>query len=126
MLALSSYKMKRFGECLFAVSKAAGAIQRQEKNLSDNISKRRRSSHTSFDLFHFAKNTSTRNKNGAENEEQTSFDCQQNEDRSSYDMFDADGNLTRLGLVQLFYLKAKCLCKLERYSESLFQLAKIN
>ena len=27
-LAMSSYKMKKYGECLFAVSKAGGAISR--------------------------------------------------------------------------------------------------
>ena len=39
--------------------------------------------------------------------------------------FDADGNLNRLGMIHLCYLKAKCLQKLKRYSECLFQLAKI-
>ena len=43
----------------------------------------------------------------------------------SQQTFDGEGNLTRLGHAQLVYLKAKCLCKLQRYSESLFQLAKI-
>ena len=30
LLAKSSYKMKKYGECLFAVSKAAGAIAKRE------------------------------------------------------------------------------------------------
>jgi hypothetical protein len=30
MLALSSYKLKKYGECLFAVSKAATFIQKKE------------------------------------------------------------------------------------------------
>ena len=39
--------------------------------------------------------------------------------------FDDEGNLNNIGQIHLGYLKAKCLCKLKRYSESLFQLAKI-
>lgn len=31
MLALSSYKMKKYGECLFAVSKAATAMLKRER-----------------------------------------------------------------------------------------------
>jgi len=31
MLALSSYKMKKYGECLFAVSKAATAIMKRDR-----------------------------------------------------------------------------------------------
>ena len=38
LLAKSSYKMKKYGECLFAVSKAAGAIARRE-NLNQNKDK---------------------------------------------------------------------------------------
>lgn len=37
-MAKSSYKMKKYGECLFAVSKAAGAIARRE-NLNQNKDK---------------------------------------------------------------------------------------
>ena len=39
---------------------------------------------------------------------------------STCNFVDANGNLNRLGQIQLGYLKAKCLCKLKRYSESLF------
>ena len=38
LLAKSSYKMKKYGECLFAVSKAAGAIARRE-NFNQNKDK---------------------------------------------------------------------------------------
>ena len=31
MLAMSSYKLKKYGECLFAVSKAANAISKKQK-----------------------------------------------------------------------------------------------
>ena len=34
--------------------------------------------------------------------------------------FDADGNLNKMGQMQMGYLKAKCLYKMKRYSESLF------
>ena len=39
--------------------------------------------------------------------------------------FDEDGSINQRGLFLLGYLKAKSLYKLERYSECLFQLAKI-
>ena len=39
--------------------------------------------------------------------------------------FDEFGNLNQTGLFLLGYLKAKSLYKMERYSECLFQLAKI-
>ena len=35
MLAKSSYKLKKYGECLFAVSKAAGAVTKRDKILMD-------------------------------------------------------------------------------------------
>jgi len=108
MLAQSSYKMKRYGECLFAVSKAANAIQRIEKNYA---AKRRRSSWSSLDMFGAAVS-----KYGEKTIEFTS----QGSLHEDFEMFDADGNLTTLGLAHLFYLKAKCLCKLDRFSESLF------
>ena len=38
LLAKSSYKMKKYGECLFAVSKAAGAIAKRE-NLNKKLDK---------------------------------------------------------------------------------------
>jgi hypothetical protein len=31
LLAMSSYKMKKYGECLFAVSKAVGAISKRDR-----------------------------------------------------------------------------------------------
>lgn len=31
MLAMSSYKMKKYGECLFAVSKVAGAASNKDR-----------------------------------------------------------------------------------------------
>ena len=31
LLGLSSYKMKKYGECLFAISKAANAVQKRDK-----------------------------------------------------------------------------------------------
>lgn len=31
MLALSAYKMKKYGECLFAVAKAAGAVGKKDR-----------------------------------------------------------------------------------------------
>ena len=39
--------------------------------------------------------------------------------------FDDQGNLNHRGKIFISYLKAKCLCKLKRYSESLFSLARI-
>ena len=81
-LALASYKMKKYGECLFAISMA-----------SPN------------------KKTNRLITGG--------------KDYESCANFDSEGKLTRHGQALLSYVKAKSLCKLRRYSESLFELAKL-
>ena len=82
MMALASYKMKKHGECLFAISKASPG--KKGKRLMTTI---------------------------GNDECQTSFD--------------SEGKLTNYGQAVLHYVKAKSLCKLKRYSESLFELAKL-
>ena len=92
MLALSSYKMKKYGECLFAVSKT------QKRAI--------------------ASNAVVININDESEPADDSVVTEQT-------YFDIEGNLNSRGKAFVGYLKAKCLCKMKRYSESLFTLARI-
>ena len=94
MLAISSYKLKKYGECVFAVSKTA-----------------RRNTDNEHDIC--ARSTASR-------QEEIRDTCQDPESN-----FDQNGNLNARGKIFCNYLKAKCLCKLKRYSESMFTLARI-
>jgi len=94
MLAMSSYKMKKYGECLFAVSKT------QKRSIASNAV-----------VININNETDP-----AENSSPT-------ESEQTY--FDVEGNLNLRGKAFVGYLKAKCLCKMKRYSESLFTLARI-
>ena len=132
MLALSSYKMKKYGECLFAVSKAATAMLKRERlDGSKPMPKARLAGAAERDDVSLSPvKSETRQYKGTFGETATAaglalHDLEDGTGDSSQLTFDGEGNLTRLGHAQLVYLKAKCLCKLQRYSESLFQLAKI-
>ena len=96
LLAISSYKLKKYGECLFAVSKTA---RRHTDVVDDQVSCSRSST----------------------SRQQEGVSPAQDPDSN----FDEAGNLNARGKIFCNYLKAKCLCKLKRYSESLFTLARI-
>ena len=96
LLAISSYKLKKYGECLFAVSKTT----RRHTDVVDDQASCGQS---------FTSRT------------QESVGPAQDPDSN----FDEAGNLNTRGKIFCNYLKAKCLCKLKRYSESLFALARI-
>lgn len=150
MLAKSSYKLKKYGECLFAVSKAASAIARKDKftpvgklarsNQKKASSPIKADKQASLDDEEpqsdtvFTPDSSIQRKlppSHQQTEEVLSIQELQEgngEGRRgaasssvTVDTFvDCQGNLNELGQIQLGYLKAKCLCKLKRFSESLF------
>ena len=95
--------MKKYGECLFAVSKTA------KRNAAANQA-----------VIDISDQTSTGEiamSGISEDGTPTASEPGKN--------FDDQGNLNHRGKIFINYLKAKCLCKLKRYSESLFTLARI-
>ena len=103
LLAISSYKMKKYGECLFAVSKTA-----RRSTVANQVA---------IDISDQASNGDIAISGISEDGTATPNDPDKN--------FDEQGNLNHRGKIFISYLKAKCLCKLKRYSESLFTLARI-
>ena len=103
LLAISSYKMKKYGECLFAVSKTA-----KRNTIANQVA---------IDMSDQTSNGDFAISGISEDGTPTASEPGKN--------FDDQGNLNHRGKIFLSYLKAKCLCKLKRYSESLFTLARI-